>query len=296
MKKPNIFFATDPANLFLPWMSMLMTFIAVLILSAGIVTYSSVTRWQQSVSGSLTVQIPTYTELGAARGELVNKDIETTLTILRSSEGILGATVLSDNQMSDLMSPWLDNKTVLSELPLPKLIDVTVDPNISLNLSQIQADLASQVPDAKLDSHRIWLTPLLRLSSGIIKLIGFILILLALTTSFTVIYATKTSLRVHEPVISLVHMMGANDFYVTNQYANRSFRLTLLGSLFGFALSVPIMAGASFFLKSVSSDLVIQSAFSPLQWGILLTIPFVLSFLAFATTFKTVLSYLKRFL
>ncbi len=296
MKKPNIFFATDPASLFLPWMSMLMSFIAVLILAAGMVTYGSITRWQQSVSGSLTVQIPTYTELGASRGEMVDKDIETTLTILRASEGILGATVLSDNQMADLMHPWLDKTTVLSELPLPKLIDVTVDPTSPLDLSQIQADLASQVPAATLDSHRIWLTPLLHLSSGIIKLIGFILILLTLTTSFTVIYATKTSLRVHEPVISLVHMMGANDFYVTNQYANRSFRLTLFGSLFGLALALPIMAGASFFLRGVASDLVIHPTFTLLQWGILLAVPFVLSLLAFGTTFKTVLSYLKRFL
>lgn len=296
MNKPNIFFATDPAKLFLPWMSMLMSFIAVLILAAGMLTYTSVTRWQRSVSGSLTVQIPTYTELGAARGELVDKDIETALTILRVSDGILGATVLSDNQMADLMTPWLGDNAVMAELPLPKLIDVTVDPTAQLDLAQIQADLADQVPAATLDSHRIWLTPLLRLSSGIIKLIGFILLLLVLTTSFTVIYATRTSLSVHEPVISLVHMMGANDFYVTNQYANRSFRLTLAGALFGFGLALPIMAGASFFLRGVSSELVIQPTLTLMQWGTLITIPFVLSFLAFITTFKTVLAYLKRFL
>ncbi len=296
MNKPNIFFATDPAKLFLPWMSMLMSFIAVLILAAGMLTYSSVTRWQRNVSGSLTVQIPTYTALGAARGDMVDKDIETALTILRTSEGILGATVLSDTQMADLMKPWLGEDAVLTELPLPKLIDVTVDPTVRLDLAQLKADLNAQVPDAVLDSHRTWLTPLLRLSSGIIKLVGFILILLALTTSFTVIYATRTSLTVHEPVIALVHMMGANDFYVTNQYANRSFQLTLTGALFGFFLTLPIMAGASFFLKGATLDFIIEPALSLPQWGVLIGIPFILAILAFVTTFKTVLAYLKRFL
>lgn len=296
MTKSNIFFTTDPAKLFLPWMSMLMTFIAVLVLAAGMATYSSVTRWQRTVSGSLTVQIPTYTELGASRGEMVDREIETTLTILRSSEGVLGATVLSDRQMSDLMAPWLGENAVITELPLPKLIDVTVDPNSRLDIAQIKSDLATQVPSAILDSHRIWLTPLLRISSGIIKLIGFILVLLSLTAAFTVIYATRTSLTVHEPVIALVHMMGAGDLYVTQQYASRSFQLTLLGSLFGFFLTLPIMAGVSFFIQGASFDFILKQSLSLGQWAVLLSVPFLLSVLAFITTFKTVMNYLKRFL
>lgn len=296
MTKSNIFFTTDPAKLFLPWMSMLMTFIAVLVLAGGMATYSSVTRWQRTVSGSLTVQIPTYTELGASRGEMVDREIETTLTILRSSEGVLGATVLSDRQMSDLMAPWLGENAVITELPLPKLIDVTVDPNGRLDIAQIKSDLATQVPSAILDSHRIWLTPLLRISSGIIKLIGFILVLLSLTAAFTVIYATRTSLTVHEPVIALVHMMGAGDLYVTQQYASRSFQLTLLGSLFGFFLTLPIMAGVSFFIQGASFDFILKQSLSLGQWAVLLSVPFLLSVLAFITTFKTVMNYLKRFL
>ncbi len=296
MTKSNIFFTTDPAKLFLPWMSMLMTFIAVLVLAGGMATYSSVTRWQRTVSGSLTVQIPTYTELGASRGEMVDREIETTLTILRSSEGVLGATVLSDRQMSDLMAPWLGENAVITELPLPKLIDVTVDPNSRLDIAQIKSDLATQVPSAILDSHRIWLTPLLRISSGIIKLIGFILVLLSLTAAFTVIYATRTSLTVHEPVIALVHMMGAGDLYVTQQYASRSFQLTLLGSLFGFFLTLPIMAGVSFFIQGASFDFILKQSLSLGQWAVLLSVPFLLSVLAFITTFKTVMNYLKRFL
>ena len=296
MTKSNIFFATDPARLFLPWMSMLMTFIAVLILAAGMTTYSSVTRWQRTVSGSLTVQIPTYTESGVARGEKVDREIETTLTILRSSEGILGATVLSDRQMGDLMAPWLGENAIVTELPLPKLIDVTVDPNGNLDVAQIKTDLAAQVPAAVLDSHRIWLNPLLRISSGIIKLIGFILVLLTLTAAFTVIYATRTSLTVHEPVIALVHMMGAGDLYVTQQYAGRSFQLTLTGSLFGFFLTLPIMAGVSFFIQGASFDFILKPTLSAVQWGVLLSVPFALSVLAFLTTFKTVMVYLKRFL
>lgn len=296
MKKDNIFFTTDSARLFLPWMSMIMCFIAVLILAAGMTSYAGITRWQRVVSGTLTVQIPTYTAAGQPRGEVVNQEIETALTILRSSSGVLGATVLSDAQMTDLMQPWMGEDVVVSELPLPKLIDVIADSDNYPDVAQLKTDLAGQVPSAVLDSHRMRLEPLLRLSGGIVKLICFILILLALTTSFTVIYATRTSLTAHEHIISLTHMMGANDFFVMQQYARRHFMLTLAGGLFGLLLALPIMAGASFFIRGATFEYGLVPVLTMAQWGVLIAIPFILAVLAFFTTLKAVFDYLKRFL
>ena len=296
MKQSRLFFSTDSNRLFLPWMSMLMGFIAVLILAAGMSAYDSITNWQRVVSGSLTVQIPTYTEAGEPRGEVVNREIETALTILRSSTGVKGATVLSDSQMTELMIPWLGEGAAVSELPLPKLIDVMVDSDHYPDMAQLKTDLAAQVPSAVLDSHRLRLEPLLRLSSGGIKLIGFILILLALTASFTVIYATRTSLTAHEHIISLIHMMGANDWFITRQYAARNFNLTFMGSFFGLLLALPIMAGVSFLIHGATLDFIWNPALDIKQWIVLGCVPVGLALLAFVTTLKTVSDYLKRFL
>ena len=296
MKQSRLFFSTDSNRLFLPWMSMLMGFIAVLILAAGMTAYDSITNWQRVVSGSLTVQIPTYTESGEPRGEIVDREIETALTILRSSTGVKGATVLSDLQMTELMLPWLGDGAAVSELPLPKLIDVMVDSDRYPDMAQLKTDLAAQVPLAVLDSHRMRLEPLLRLSAGGIKLIGFILILLALTASFTVIYATRSSLSTHEHIISLIHMMGANDWFITRQYAVRNFNLTFMGGAFGLLLALPIMAGVSFLIHGATLDFIWNPTLNITQWLVLGCVPVGLAILAFLTTLKTVSDYLKRFL
>jgi len=296
MKQSRLFFSTDSSRLFLPWMSMLMGFIAVLILAAGMTAYDAITDWQRVVAGSLTVQIPTYTESGEPRGAVVDREIETALTILRSSAGVKGATVLSENQMTELMAPWLGEGAAVSELPLPKLIDVIADTEHYPDMAQLKTDLASQVPAAILDSHRMRLDPLLRLASGGIKLIGFILILLALTASFTVIYATRTGLIAHEHIISLIHMMGANDFFITRQYAVRNFSLTFMGSFFGLLLSLPIMAGVSFLIHGATLDFIWNPTLNWQQWCVLGAVPLALAVLAFVTTLKTVSDYLKRFL
>ncbi|MDR2901648.1 MAG: hypothetical protein LBU87_00865 [Lactobacillales bacterium] len=295
-KTSNIPFSSDSSRFFLPWMSMLMVFIAVLIASASMVIYSSINTWNTSLSGSLTVQIPTYDKNGKERGDDVKKDIETTLTILRSSEGVQGASVLNEEQMTILMTPWLGADAKLSELPLPQVIDVTLDPMREVDIDQIRADLKEQVPDSVLDSHRTLLAGLINLSHGIIRLTIFIIILLALTTSFTVIYSTRSSLSVHKPVISLVHMIGASDKYVAMQYALRSFKLTLIGSIFGFLLALPVMGGISFLTQSMTYDFILNMTLSGWQWRILLLIPLLIATLSFLTTFRTVINYLKQFL
>jgi len=156
-KKSDFLFNKTTSHFFLPWICALMVFIATVILAGGITTYNSLKLWQKSVAESLTVQIPTYDQEGHERGDLVSHDIEKALMLLRTTPGVLGAIVLNDTQMQELMIPWLGSEAVISELPLPKLIDVSVDASHPPLLEQLKADLAAQVPGAVLDSHRLWL-------------------------------------------------------------------------------------------------------------------------------------------
>lgn len=295
-KQSDIPFSSDSSKFFVPWLSMLMVFIATLMLAIAMITYSSIQSWNKNISGSLTVQIPTYDENGINRSNKVDNDIEMTLTLLRSSEGVTGATVLTNDQMDSLMSPWLGENTDTSELPLPKIIDVTVDPNNFPDLNQIKADLAEQVPLAILDSHRASLAELISLSDNVINLIGILLFLLILTTAFSIVYVTKSSLAVHQKVIELIHMMGASDFYITSQFAMRCFKLTLIGSYAGFVLALPVMALFAYFLNNMTGSFILQASLSYLQWIILLITPFISAILAFITAYKTTTNSLKQIL
>ena len=159
----------------------------------------------------------------------------------------------------------------------------------------MKLDLTAAVPEAILDSHRIWLDDLIKLASGLLNLIAFVLLMLLTTISLTVIYTTKSSLSIQQPIISLVHMMGARDWYITSRYASYSFKYAFIGSLIGFALAIPVMLGLVVFLKSVSA-FVIQASLTHVEWCGLLAIPFLNAVLAFITTFFTVHRYLKKFL
>ena len=196
--------------------------------------------------------------------------------------------------MQELMVPWLGADANLSELPLPKLIDVNVDAAHPPLLEQLKADLADKVPGAVLDSHRIWLGDLVKLANAILSLIIFILVLLFVTATVAIIYITNASLSIQEYELSLVHMLGAQDFYITIHYAWHNFKRALTGSLIGFAIAIPIILGVALFLRSISTQ-IFQSGLAPTQWVSLLLIPLLTAILAFVTTFQTVWRFLKRF-
>lgn len=293
-KKSDFLFNKESTHFFLPWMCALMVFMTTLILAGGMSIHNSLKLWQKGVAESLTVQIATYDDNGNSRGELVYRDIENALTLLRTTPGVLGAMVLNDDQMQELMVPWLGTDAVISQLPLPKLIDVSVDASRPPMLEQLKADLEQAVPGAILDSHRIWLSDLVHFAGAILSLIGFIVILLFITVAITVMYTTKSMLSIQEHILDLVHMLGAKDLYITNRYAWHNFKTALSGSFIGFVIAIPIMFGVTMFLKSVSGEL-LQSSLSPAQWASLILIPFVVAGLTFFTTYKTVLTYLRKF-
>ena len=296
MAKTNTFmFANDATRFYFPWICILMVFIGTLLCGGGLFVYNSLNRWQQGVSESLTVQINTYDAQGNFRGDAIPVDIEKTLSILRTTPGVKEANVLTNEQMSELMAPWIGADVNVSDLPLPKLIDVAIDSNNPPFLERLKMDLSIQVPNASIDSHRIWLTQLVSLSYKILQLIGIVLILLLLTVIFTVAYTTRASLKIQEPVIRLVHMMGAKDLYITNQYAWRTLKRAFVGGIIGFALATPILLGLMYCFEGMADSIFATNLFIE-QWGFLITGPFVISFIAFITTFKTVLGYLKRFI
>ena len=296
MAKSNAFlFANDSTRFYFPWICLLMVFIGTLLCGSALFIYNSLNRWQQGVSESLTVQINTYDEKGHFREDAIPVDIEKTLSILRTTPGIKEATVLNDIQMSELMAPWIGADVNVADLPLPKLIDVSIDTDKPPFLERLKMDLSIHVPNASIDSHRIWLTQLVQLSYRILQFIAVVLALLLLTVIFTVAYTTKANLKIQEPVIRLVHMMGAKDLYITHQYAWRSLKRAFTGGLLGLVAAAPILGGLMYCFKNMSDSIFVTNLLME-QWLFLTGWPLVISLVTFITTFKTVMGYLKRFI
>src|SRR5260370_40141985 len=98
-----------------------------------------------SLAKTMTVQAPA--EASSAR-------LETVLALLRQTKGIVSAQLLEPAETARLLEPWLGPKGPLDQLPVPRLIDLHIDPAGGLDLAALRHQLASVLPDSRLDDHR----------------------------------------------------------------------------------------------------------------------------------------------
>ena len=203
--------------------------------------------------------------------------------------------ILNDDEMEKLMSPWLENLKILNELPIPKLIDVSLNKNISFSLDKFKSDVNALAPYAQVDSHRIWLSHLVDISGGIQKTIFVIILLLTLTTAFTVIYTTRSSLLVQENTFELLQLMGARDWSIAFGVASNSFTRGLCGGAIGLILSLVIVGIVITLVGSTPDSLFLQGALSLKQWAIVIILPLIVATLSFVTAMITGIRKLRTF-
>ena len=230
----------DATSRFLPWLVALMVFLAAVSMAGVFAVSNIISRWDHDVSGTLTVQvIPVPGEGGEA---LTDERVHAAVDVMRRVRGVLSVSALDKKQTLALLEPWLGSTDVVQDLPLPRLIDVTVDPDARIDLEDAGERLNSAVPGASLDDHRVWLSRLIGLSRTIQWLAISVVILIGAVTSTAVVYATRTGMAVHKQVIEVLHLIGAHDDYIARQFADRAFSLGFGGGLLGLGLAVPVLS------------------------------------------------------
>lgn len=293
---PALPLARDASSRFLPWLIAFMVWLAAMALAAVMVLSAAGDQWRQSLTGSVTVQIvPTET----ADARVMEARVSTALTLLRSTPGVISANPVSAGRIAELLEPWL-GRNALSDsvgLPIPRLIDVSVEPatsSIVVDLGTLAAQLAEAVPGASLDDHGQWLDRLIALARAI-EAIGFaVLVVISLAAMATVIFATRTGLAIHHDVIELLHLIGARDNYVAHQFQLNALWLGLKGGATGVVLAVGTLLILGSLAAKVEAGLLPPVTMSVWQWSALGGVAIAAAIISVLTARITVLRTIGR--
>lgn len=287
-------FLQDDARLFLPWIVFLMSFLASLAMAGTLSLDHLLDRWNQSITGTLTVQIlpPDNGENAAAFAAQVT----TALEIVRETENVVAAHLLTDEELQTLLQPWLGSSDLIKDLPVPRLIDVSVADDMAVDLEDLDGRLKKKVPTASLDNHRVWLSRLVSLAHSLEILASAILALIMSITALAVIYATRASLTTHRSIIEVLHLIGAHDDYIARQFAHRTMLLTLPGSALGCLLAAPAALGVGALAARLEAGLVSEIGFDAVDWILISLVPIAASLIAMATARLTVHRRLSKML
>jgi cell division transport system permease protein len=243
--------------------------------------------WERGLTGHMTVEIPhAYAKDEAS--------IDRLTAALNRMPGIT-AEIMSNEDIDRLVSPWLGENAALADLPLPKLIEVTrLDVENAADTAAIRRQLKAALPEAVLDTHEEWLADLLKLArAGRMVLVGVALIL-ALTTALTVAATARTRLALHKEEVDLLHLIGATDAYIAQQFQRQAFRLAAEGAAAGLALAFFTLMGLAWLKQDMGDTLLPQLNLSWVEWTTLTLSPIFAGLIAMGASRFTVIEALKE--
>jgi cell division transport system permease protein len=283
--------ARDASARFLPWLIAFMVYLAALALMAAGAMDAVAERWQGDLEGRLTVQVPPPPDPAdaAARQARLDRVVEALL----ATPAVTEVEVLSRRSTADLLEPWLGEAARAPELPTPDLVAVTLR-SAAADLGDLPQRLDAAVPGSMIDDHQRWLGRLFALAGSIEALALLVVALVGAAAVATIVFVTRTGLAIHRQVIELLHVMGARDLYVAEQFQGHALRLGLAGGLGGAAAAATTVLGVGWLLEGEQSVLLPGVRLGWAQWLTLALLPVLTGLVAMLTARWTVLRTLAR--
>lgn len=215
----------------------IMTFLSCLTLGAVTLVRDTASVWQSQIAREATIQIK------PAEGQDMEAALATAQGIAAGFAGVRSAAIIDREATARLLEPWLGAGLDLNELPVPRLVIVTIDERSPPDFWSMRQLLASEVPTAQLDDHRNWVDRLVSMARMTVTIGIAVLALMLSATVLTVVFATRGAMAGNGHIIEVLHFVGAEARFIATQF-RRHFLLTgIKGAAAGGLAAIAVFLG-----------------------------------------------------
>ncbi len=222
----------------------IMTFLSCITMGAVTLVRSSAAAWQTQISREATIQVVPRDGL----------DMEAALASARdlaaAFPGIAGARIVDVDETARLLEPWLGSGLDLADLPVPRLVIVTIDESAPPDFPALAQRLGERVPDATLDDHRAWVDRLVAMARATVAIGLAVLALMLTATVLAVVFATRGAMAGNDHIIEVLHFVGAESGFIARQFRRHFLVVGLRGALAGGLLAVGVFLGVFWWTAS----------------------------------------------
>jgi cell division transport system permease protein len=217
----------------------IMTFLACLTAGAALLVADASRVWRSDVLRDATIQVK------AGSGEDIDALVAKAVSIASKAKGVESAHAYSKAESERLLEPWLGNGLDLSQLPIPRLIVVRLGSQRPEDLAALRSALASAVPEANLDDHRIWAERIGTMADAVVVVAAALFALMILAMGTAIGFATRGAMAGNREIVEVLHLVGASDKFIAREFEIHFRRLGLRGSLIGGLAAMGLFAAAS---------------------------------------------------
>ncbi|WP_156936722.1 ABC transporter permease [Chelativorans sp. J32] len=190
----------------------IMTFLSCLTLGAVTLVRDTATTWQTQIAREATIQIK------PVEGLDMEEALASAQRIAAGYRGVRSASIVDRAATARLLEPWLGPGLNIDDLPVPRLVIITIDPAERPDFAAMREELAQAVPSATLDDHRTWVDRLVAMARSTVAIGIGVLALMLSATGLTVIFATRGAMVGNGHVIEVLHFVGAEAGLIAREF------------------------------------------------------------------------------
>ena len=218
----------------------IMTFLACLTAGAALLVADASQAWRSDVLRDATIQVK------PRAGEDVDGLVAKAVAIAGKAPQIESVHALTEAQSEKLLEPWLGAGLDLSQLPVPRLILLRLRGQRGDDLAGLRKALASAVPEADLDDHRVWAARLGAMADAVVILAAALFALMIVAMGTAIGFATRGAMAGNREIVEVLHLVGASDAFIAGEFQTHFRRLGFRGAMIGGLAAIAFFAIAAF--------------------------------------------------
>jgi cell division transport system permease protein len=212
----------------------IMTFLSCLTFGAVTLVRDTASVWENQISREATIQIK------PADGLDMEAALAQASQIASEFPGVKGTKIIDRDATARLLEPWLGSGLNIDELPVPRLIIVTIDESSPPDFAAIRAAIAPKIPSAALDDHRTWVDRLVAMAHTTVTIGIAVLALMMSATVLTVVFATRGAMAGNGHIIEVLHFVGAEARFIAREFRWHFLVTGMKGAAAGGALAIAV--------------------------------------------------------
>ena len=225
----------------------ILTFLAALAGGAAHMVARASGDWRSAVSNEMTVQIKPDVRRS------IDDDLKKAADLFRGAAGVEAVRIVPRAESDRLLEPWLGTGLALAELPVPRLVIVTIVRGSRPDNEALRQSLRREVPGASLDDHRLWIGRLSTMANTLILAGVVVVVLVTAAAGLAVAFATRGAMAGSQDSVEVLHLVGADDSFIAREFQRRFLKLGLEGGAIGGLVALVVTAVLGWISLSWSS-------------------------------------------
>lgn len=277
MKKPTVFSLVREQSVFMTTIMGLLTFLSVLTLGVALSIGTGVIRWNNQWNNFATIQV-TDTKNVDQTAKIINDNREKMKSVRR----------ISDDEMSDLMRPWISNGGAALKNYLPTMWEIEF--KSSDDMAHVQSAVEK---NARFLSHASALKTSTSAGWKMIGISALVLILALGAIGVSISYIARNTAMLHRRELEILTQIGASDGFVARQMQIIVAKITTLATICGFVTAMPVLLLILSTAHSARVGLLAMLGLNAFGWWLLVALPIAIIAFAIFVTRRTTLNILK---